>query len=156
MYKHRDQIKLKLPVTILSCAALAYVVLAPIGHADDSAKTARSEWPAHGGNPAHTQYSPLAQINTTNVNRLKVAWVYHTGDKRDDNRSQIQCNPIIVNGVLYATSPQIKVFALNAATGNPLWTFDPFKAGAQASALGVNRGVTYWQSGDDRRIFVSG
>jgi quinoprotein glucose dehydrogenase len=119
------------------------------------AASLKHEWPTHGGNPAHTQYSPLAQINTANVARLKVAWVYHTGDKRDDNRSQIQCNPIIVDGVLYATSPQIKVFALDAATGNPLWTFDPFKAGAQASSLGVNRGVTYWQSGDDRRIFVS-
>jgi quinoprotein glucose dehydrogenase len=113
------------------------------------------EWPTHGGDPGHTQYSPLAQINTSNVHRLRVAWVYHTGDKRDDNRSQIQCNPIVVDGVLYGTSAQLKVFALNAATGEHLWTFDPFQAGAQQHALGVNRGVTYWASGDDRRILAS-
>ncbi|HKP14204.1 MAG TPA: PQQ-binding-like beta-propeller repeat protein, partial [Blastocatellia bacterium] len=144
-----------LVVSTFGLLALALATIAPAGHADEGAKTAR-EWPTHGGNPAHTQYSPLAQINTANVTRLKVAWVYHTGDKRDDNRSQIQCNPLVVNGVLYATSPQIKVFALDAATGKALWTFDPFEAGAQASSLGANRGVTYWQSGNDRRIFVSG
>jgi quinoprotein glucose dehydrogenase len=157
MRKHRDQFRLRLfVVSTFGVLALVSSIIAPASQADDGATMAGREWPTHGGNTAHTQYSPLAQINTTNVNRLKVAWVYHTGDKRDDNRSQIQCNPIIVNGVLYATSPQIKVFALNAATGKELWTFDPFKAGAQASSLGVNRGVTYWQSGDDRRIFVSG
>jgi quinoprotein glucose dehydrogenase len=155
MHKQSDPIQLKLLVIIFSCAVLFYVALTTTGHADDGAQRAGRDWPTHGGNPAHTQSSPLAQINTTNVNRLKVAWVYHTGDQRDDNRSQIQCNPIIVKGVLYATSPQIKVFALNAATGIPLWTFDPFKAGAQENALGVNRGVTYWESGNDRRILVS-
>ncbi|HXG65948.1 MAG TPA: PQQ-binding-like beta-propeller repeat protein [Blastocatellia bacterium] len=97
----------------------------------------------------------MNQITTGNVHRLKVAWVYNTGDKREDNRSQIQCNPIVVGGVLYGTSAQLKVFALNAATGEHLWTFDPFKAGAQEHALGVNRGVTYWASGDDRRILVT-
>jgi len=151
----RNQSRLQLLiVSTLGILALIALIISPTGLADDGAKTARSEWPTHGGNPAHTQYSPLAQINTANVARLKVAWVYHTGDQRDDNRSQIQCNPIIVNGVLYATSPQIKVFALNAATGKALWTFDPFKAGAQESSLGVNRGVTYWESGTDRRIFA--
>src|SRR5882724_11324389 len=99
MRKPRNQFQIKLFAALFSCAALLYAILTPAGHADDGAKTVRHEWPAHGGNPAHTQSSPLAQINTTNVNRLKVAWVYHTGDKRDDNRSQIQCNPIIVNGV---------------------------------------------------------
>src|SRR5436853_806439 len=156
MPKLRNQSRLQLFVILLfAVAAAALVIAAPASRAANEAKTASSEWPTHGGNPAHTQYSPLAQINTMNVSRLKVAWVYHTGDHREDNRSQIQCNPIIVNGVLYATSPQIKVFALNAATGKELWTFDPFKAGAQQNALGVKRGVIYCQSGDDRRIFVS-
>ncbi|MEN3334340.1 MAG: quinoprotein glucose dehydrogenase [Blastocatellia bacterium] len=155
MRNQRNPFRLQLfIVLIFGLLALALVINAAASQSDDGANA--REWPTHGGNPAHTQYSPLAQINTTNVNRLKVAWLYHTGDKRDDNRSQIQCNPIIVNGVLYATSPQIKVFALDAATGHALWTFDPFKAGAQASSLGVNRGVTYWESGNDRRIFVSG
>ena len=134
--------------------AVVSVVVAPAVLGSNSPKTAAGEWRTHGGNPAHTQYSPLRQINTTNVSRLKVAWVYHAGDKREDNRSQIQCNPIVVDGVLYATSPQLKVFALNAATGKEIWKFDPFAAGAREHSLGVNRGVTYWGSGRDRRILA--
>ena len=71
----------------------------------------------HGGDPGHTQHSPLAQITPANVARLRVAWTYHTGDARPDNRSQIQCNPVVVDGVLYATSAGLKAFALDAATG---------------------------------------
>jgi quinoprotein glucose dehydrogenase len=113
------------------------------------------EWRTHGGDPGHTQHSPLAQIDTTNVNRLKVAWTYHTGDASGDGRSQIQCNPIVVDGVLYATSPGLHAFALDAASGRELWRFDPSTAGARANALGVNRGVVFWHDGNDRRILYS-
>ena len=78
---------------------------------------ADQDWPAHGGDAGHTQSSAVAQITTANVSRLQVAWTYRSGDARPDGRSQIQCNPIVVHGVLYATSPQLKVFALDAATG---------------------------------------
>ncbi len=113
-------------------------------------------WRFHGGDAGHTQYSPLGQINTANVSRLKTAWIYRTGDARPDNRSQIQCNPIVVGGVLYASSPQIKAFALDAASGRPLWTFDPFAtARDERGSLGVNRGLVYWEAGDDRRILFA-
>ena len=114
------------------------------------------DWPTHGGNSAKTQSSPLAQITPANVAGLKVAWTYHTGDARP-GRSQIQCNPVVVKGVLYATSPQLKVFALDAATGRQRWVFDPFTAGgANQNALGVNRGVVYWEGegGREARILV--
>lgn len=121
---------------------------------------ADQDWPAHGGDAGHTQSSSAAQITTANVAQLKVAWTYRSGDARPEGRSQIQCNPIVVHGVLYATSPQLKVFALDATTGVARWTFDPFARGLQASgalvnALGVNRGVVYWESGDDQRILVA-
>lgn len=112
------------------------------------------DWAAHGGDPGHTQFSPLDEITPANVSQLQVAWSYRTGDARPDGRSQIQCNPIIVKGVLYATSPQLKVFALDAATGQQKWSFDPFKSGSADHSLGVNRGVVYWESGDDQRILV--
>src|SRR5436853_7480566 len=106
MRTHRNHQRLQLfIVSTFGLMALVLAIFSPTDLADDGAKSNEREWPTHGGNPAHTQYSPLAQINTTNVARLKVAWVYHTGDAREGNRSQIQCNPIIVNGVLYATSP---------------------------------------------------
>jgi quinoprotein glucose dehydrogenase len=119
------------------------------------AAPASGDWAAHGADAAHTQSSPLRQITRENVGRLQVAWTYHTGDARP-GRSQIQCNPIVVRGVLYATSPQLKVFALDAATGAAKWTFDPFTAGADASGLGVNRGVVYWENeqGGEARILV--
>ncbi len=108
-------------------------------------------WPAHGGNAGHMQFSPLDQINSGNVARLAVAWVHHTGDARADDRSQIQCNPIVVGSVLYGTSAGLKAFALDAATGRERWTFDPF-AGPGERPIGVNRGLMYWEDGDDARI----
>lgn len=113
------------------------------------------EWPVHGGDPGHRQYSPLTQIDRSNVGRLEAAWTYRTGDADPNGRSQIQCNPIVVDGVLYATSPQLKVFALDAATGRELWRFDPFATGAKRHSLGVNRGVTYWEDGEERRVFAA-
>jgi quinoprotein glucose dehydrogenase len=112
-------------------------------------------WRTHGGDLAHTQYSPLSQIDRSNVGQLQVAWTFRTGDARPDGRSQIQCNPIVVHGVLFGTSPELKVFALDAATGTPRWIFDPFAIGADRNALGVNRGVVYWEAGDDARVFVA-
>jgi len=112
----------------------------------------QGDWRTHGGDPAHRQYSALSQINTTNVQRLRVAWTYRTGDAGE--RSEIQCQPIVVSGVLYATTPQLKVVALDAATGRPLWTFNPF-ADSQPHPLGVNRGVVYWEEGGDKRILFT-
>jgi quinoprotein glucose dehydrogenase len=104
----------------------------------------------YGGDKGSTRYSPLDQINRSNVHRLKVAWVFRTGDKRDNPPSTIECNPIIVDGTLYLISPTLKVFALNAATGEKRWEFDPGPGGQRAS-----RGVAYWESGTDRRILFS-
>jgi quinoprotein glucose dehydrogenase len=112
-------------------------------------------WPNHGRDPGHQQRSPLAQIHKGNVKDLRVAWTYRTGDASPEGRSQIQCNPIVVDGVLYGTSPQLKVFALDAATGRERWVFDPFAGGKAAHSLGVNRGLTYWEDEDDRRILVA-
>ncbi|HTU99253.1 MAG TPA: PQQ-binding-like beta-propeller repeat protein [Luteitalea sp.] len=115
----------------------------------------RIDWSAHGADVAHTSFSPAAQITPANVGRLQVAWTYRTGDARADNRSQIQTNPIVVDGVLYGASAQLKVFALDAATGRERWVFDPFKDAPGSNAVGVSRGVTYWAEGAERRVFMS-
>src|SRR6185503_7263969 len=142
------------PAPRLSLLSLSLVALTALSPAAEPNRSAR-EWRTHGGEPGHTQYSELAQLDTTNVARLKQAWVYRTGDARKDDRSQIQCQPIVVDGVLYATSPAVKLFALDAASGTALWTFDPFAAGAEEHALGVSRGVTYWSDGQDKRVFFA-
>lgn len=124
--------------------------------ADTQPIPARVDWRAHGATAEHTQHSPAALITPANVGRLQVAWTYHTGDASNDGRSQIQCNPVVIDGVLYATTPQLELIALDAATGVLRWTFDPFAdgRGQGPGSLGVNRGVTYWADGDQARIFV--
>ena len=116
------------------------------------------DWPTYLGDRERSHFSPLTQINAKNVSRLEVAWTYHSGDARADGRSQIQCNPLIVGGVLYGTSPETKLLALDAATGKELWRFDPFADGngnSSLGSLGVNRGVVYWADGEDRRILFT-
>lgn len=110
-------------------------------------------WRIKGGTADGIQYSQLNQITKENVGTLQVAWSYRTHDADTiKNRTQLQCNPIIVNGVLYATSTKLKAFAVEAATGKELWKFEP---GEENPGLGVNRGVTYWEEGEDKRILYS-
>ncbi|MDX1618315.1 MAG: pyrroloquinoline quinone-dependent dehydrogenase [Balneolaceae bacterium] len=106
-------------------------------------------WEVYKGDAESTSYSRLDQINRENVDRLEVAWVYNSGDARNAGS---QTNPIIVDGVMYLTTPGIKVAALNAATGEEKWLFDPFEG---ETATSVNRGVVYWEEGEDKRIFVT-
>jgi quinoprotein glucose dehydrogenase len=136
-------------------AVLMPLVVATTRGAPPASVPPEREWRVHGGDPGHTQHSPLAAITPANVSRLRVAWTYHSGDARADGRSQIQCNPIVVDGVIYATTAGLRTVALDATTGRELWRFDPWSAGAEASPLGVNRGVVYWRDGDDQRILVS-
>ncbi len=110
-------------------------------------------WSAYGGSADFLHYSALDQINQENVHRLRVAWVYKTGDAFPG--SEMQCNPIVIDGVLYATTPRLRVIALDAATGSLLWQFDPHNGQAPTTKL-RNRGLAYWQDeiGNDRRLFV--
>ena len=82
-----------------------------------------SDWPHYGGGPEQIRYSPLTQITPANVASLKVAWTYDTRDAFEG--SEMQCQPVVAHGVLYATSPKLRVFALDAATGAEKWSFDP-------------------------------
>lgn len=114
-------------------------------------------WNSYLGDHTSSQFSSLDQITTENVNQLEVAWTFSTGDLIDGVRTEIQANPIIINGILYSTSPLKKLFALDAATGELLWLFDPFE-GEEPAARGVNRGVAYWSDGmdDERLLYVAG
>ena len=110
------------------------------------------EWSVYSGNPEGTHYSQLAQINRDNVKDLQVAWKFDSGDAFPS--SENECNPIIVNGVLYATTPKINVVALDAASGKLLWRFDP-NVGLHVVGKMRSRGVTYWSDAKDERIFVA-
>ncbi|HYK45870.1 MAG TPA: PQQ-binding-like beta-propeller repeat protein [Parafilimonas sp.] len=105
-----------------------------------------NEWTEYLGGPERNHYSPLDQINKNNVQQLRIAWVYHTGDS-----GQMQCNPIIVHGVLYGMTAATRPFAVDAATGKEIWkgrTEGP-------DNLASSRGLVYWEDGDDNRILYT-
>lgn len=132
---------------------LPFVVAGAIFFGCSEPPSQYQSWKIKGGTADGIQYSHLDQVNKENVGSLKVAWRYRSGDADTvQNRSQIQCNPIVVDGVLYGTSPSLKAFALDATSGKQIWKFEP---GEDNSGLGVNRGVTYWQEDSDKRILYS-
>src|SRR5580704_5637577 len=102
------------------------------------------DWPAYGGAPEATHYSVLTEINRNNVKHLTLAWSYDTGES-----GSLQTSPLIVRGVLYGLTPSQKVFALDAATGKPIWKFDSGVRGTQP-----NRGLAYWSDASGDRVLV--
>jgi quinoprotein glucose dehydrogenase len=115
----------------------------------DPAGAAQNDWAYYGHDAGGTRYSPLAQINRANVAKLRVAWTFHTGDISDGSgrpkRSGLETTPILVDGMLYFTTPFNRVFAVNPETGKQLWVYDPMidLAGSYGDGL-INRGVATW------------
>ena len=132
-------------ITLLSCR-------------DNSAKK-YTEWKVCGGSGDNNKYSDLHQIDTTNVSRLQVAWIYHSENGDTTKSGPMECNPIIVGSILYGVSPRLKLFAVDAATGKEKWHFDPSDSIANKtwhrSSVNMNRGVAYWEEGDDKRIIYT-
>ncbi len=116
-----------------------------------------ADWRTTGGDPGNTRYSSLDQINTQNIARLQVAWTYHTGDLPPNGHGEIQATPIVVNGVLFTTTPALAVIALRADRGTLIWRFDPRTThhAPRTDLTHVNRGVVYWADHDDRRVFFT-
>ncbi|MBA3441754.1 MAG: PQQ-binding-like beta-propeller repeat protein [Pyrinomonadaceae bacterium] len=144
----------KLKLAFVICLAVLAVLLARGSRAQREEPVAREyrEWKMFGGGPENIHYSKLRQINRENVSNLEVAWSYDTNDAFPG--AEMQCNPVIVGGVLYATSPKLRVIALDAATGGLRWSFDP-NEGKKPLGKVRNRGVTYWEAGDDKRIYFA-
>src|SRR5215212_604401 len=134
---------------ILSVGALLVVTAAAFmiehGRGDD--------WRVTGAEPGNTRYSSLDQINRGNVAQLRRAWIYHTGDVSPDAHFEIQATPIVVDGVVYTTTPTLAVIALRAESGRLLWKFDPFAKRTREKH--VNRGVVYWTDDNEGRIFFT-
>ena len=98
-------------------------------------------WAVYKADPESTSYSKLSEINTSNVSQLQPAWTFAIKDMKDGSRpGSSECNPIIVDGVMYATSAKHHVYAIEAGTGTQIWSFDPFNG---SEGGGVSRGVTY-------------
>ncbi len=137
----------------LICAALLIMILVGCQVSEEQENV---DWAYYQGDPASNQYSSLAEITPENVANLEEAWIYHCGDGDTLDRTQIQCNPLIIDGILYATTPGLKLIALNAATGARIWEFDPNEGEPyRLFGMGVNRGLSYWTDGTDQRIYFS-
>ena len=131
-----------------SCFLAVFLVVSSLLLAAVLAQTTRdADWPMHGGLD-NIRYSSLAQINRDNVTKLQVAWTYDSHDAFKG--SEMQSNPVVVGGTLYATTPTLKVIALDAATGREIWKFDP-GGGATGAARFRHRGVTVHKD----RVFVT-
>ncbi len=115
-----------------------------------NAQYANTDWPVYNGDPSGSHYSELGQITKENVEKLEVAWTYHSSENLPQGRTDNQCNPIIVDGVLYGSSPDGYFFAIDAATGKEIWQYD-FMGYRRSVRV---RGVTYWTDGKEARLFV--
>ncbi|HMG32397.1 MAG TPA: pyrroloquinoline quinone-dependent dehydrogenase [Blastocatellia bacterium] len=119
-------------VSVTSCfLALALLIQAAFadGPASDKHPSRQGEWQAYGHDPGGTRFSPLDQINRSNVSKLKVAWTYRTGDFNDGTKTRAQTTwqhtPLLVDGTMYLATPFNRVIALDPETGAEKWTYDP-------------------------------
>lgn len=116
----------------------------------------KNEWSVYGGSKERIQYSALDIIDTSNVKDLQLAWIYHTKDA--ESGSQIQANPLIVDGVLYGVSAQLKLFAADALTGKEKWVFNPIDSmmvdikGRQSYGMNACRGIALYKGKNNENL----
>jgi quinoprotein glucose dehydrogenase len=137
----------------LAMGSWVIAVACMLGYADRPPSQSSQDvgWPGVGNDPGCMRYSPLDQIDRSNVARLKPAWTYHTKELEGGKGKTIECTPIVVDGVMYITTGRLRLVALEAATGKELWRFDPLKDHPfehQPTSGGVNRGCAYWSDGN--------
>lgn len=120
------------------------------------------EWLYYGGDPANTKYSPLADITVQNVERLQIAWQWKHWEtplgQYGTTPGFFESTPLMIDGVLYVTTPYNSIAALDAETGKELWRFDgeAYKLGQVLSASGWKlRGTAFWREGGRLFIFLN-
>lgn len=132
---------------------LFLLAIATAAFAQSGAKN--GEWRTYGGDLGNTHYSPLDQINATNFNKLEMAWRFKTDNLGPRLEFQYEGTPLMANGVLYSTGGTRRaVFALDAATGELMWTHSE-REGARGTAAPrqlSGRGLAYWSDGREERI----
>jgi quinoprotein glucose dehydrogenase len=145
----------------------AILLIAAMAGVRAAAEDAVTDWPYYGGDAGGSRYSPLAQIDRSNVGQLRIAWEYHTGDVSDGSddrrKSEFEATPIVVDGTMYLPTPFDRVVALDPESGRERWSFDPkIDRHAPYSEGLVSRGVSSWldparAEGDlcRRRIFLA-
>ncbi len=144
---------------ILRPAASFFIVLAAAsGTACATSNTGRTvtsgrDWPAYGGDALGSRFSPLTTINRDNVGLLEKAWTYNTGEPLPDaaRRRSLEVTPIVLNGLMYISTPLGKVVALDPVTGKEIWKYDARVDAAVRFGDFTNRGVSAWRD----RIYLA-
>jgi quinoprotein glucose dehydrogenase len=121
------------------------------------AESPPGDWPSYGRVPGGGRFSPLAQIDKSNVSKLVKAWSYHTGEfvtGEEAWRNVFECTPLVIDGTMYIITPFQRAIALDATTGFEIWNFAPTFEPAGTVGVFASRGVAYWTDGVDRRVFL--
>jgi quinoprotein glucose dehydrogenase len=143
--------------------SLATLSLAP---ATIRLEAQRTDWPVYGGDAGAMKYSPLSDINRSNVARLTIAWRWKVGERpmprTDSTRAarpgNFQATPLMIGDTLFFSTPYNRVVAMDATTGRPYWIYDPraYAFGQPSNGTGfVHRGVATWTDGPSRRVFIN-
>lgn len=134
--------------SLLLLAALCFL---PFSQAQKTKQPPQGDWPAYGGSPGGQRYAAAREITPKNVNALQVAWTFHTHvfDKpspSSNSRASFEATPVLWNDTLYFDTPFDQIFAVDAATGQQRWTFDPAVNREAPIYIVTSRGVALWHA----------
>ncbi len=143
---------------VAMCVAVVALAALSLAAPASAQRGTGAEWRVYGGDAGHTRYSSLDQIDSSNADRLAVAWRWSARNQGPNPLAASQTTPIFVNGVLYATAgARRNVVAIDPATGETIWTYriDEGERIAEAPRVNSGRGVSFWSDGNgDDRIYV--
>ena len=129
---------------LIHCAAWI-LFAAATAFGQTSSRSFDHEWRSYGHDPGGMRFSPLKQINPTNVQLLQRAWTYEVAQGPDAGIEAFESTPLMIDGVLYFTTPTSRAIAVDAETGKELWVFDPFAGDTTKRRPVPNRGVAFWE-----------
>ncbi|MFQ5678976.1 MAG: PQQ-binding-like beta-propeller repeat protein [Gemmatimonadota bacterium] len=160
---YRDRVGCRVPLFSLTfwiCAALAGC--APGDRADREPPRLAGDWSSYAADKASTKYTPLDGITAENFGDLEIAWEWETADQPilDADTTlwtgRYEATPLAIDGILYTTTSLSQAVAIDGATGETLWSYDPgsWRAGLPPNVGFVHRGLTFWEGKDGtRRLF---
>ena len=140
--------------SILSAAVLIALTSAS---AQAQQGTKNGEWHYWGGDAGATRYAPLDQINASNAKELDIVWRWKALGINGRPDTNWQATPLMIDGVLYVTTGMHQAAALDPATGNTLWVFNPEPKDVSTGRTGnpSGRSMAYWTNGKEKRLYRS-
>lgn len=140
-----------------ACMLAAWAGVAPAQYGTNG-----TEWRHYGGDHGSTKYAPLDQIDGANFSDLAVAWRWESADKELADKTSMRPHhlrgtPLMIDGTIYLPTGLNQIAAIDAATGEQKWVFDPqaYLDGPPTHSMWHHRGLEYWKDGEDERLFIA-